>query len=86
VIKIKKRVQVGKRLGVVIAAGAAHQIGEQDAGADRELGDDDVRYAHQGDEHGRRQIGHVPDGKFHHVTHFKVINRRINHNDEARSS
>ena len=69
--KARQPMQISEHFEALIATGATDEVGEQDAGADSELGDDHVRYAHQGDEHGRRQIGDVPDGKFHNATDSK---------------
>ena len=43
----RQSVEIGQRLRVVIAVSSAHQIGEQDAGADGELSDDDMGYRDQ---------------------------------------
>ena len=49
----RQSTQIVERFGTVIAVGAAHEIGEQDAGADGELGDDHMRYRDQRNKHRR---------------------------------
>lgn len=75
--------EIDERFGVVIAAGAADQIREQDAGADGELGDDDMGHRDQRNQHRRGQEWNVPEGEFHNAPEIKLVNCMANNNDAS---